>query len=100
MADIEISDEAIAAQQAFDAADAAVHRLRAAEPSGVAIAAGEAEISDEHRAKVQQAREARLAALDVLRAERAKLGGDNPVKIEQAVKKAARPNTDGPSGAA
>ncbi|MEV0382444.1 hypothetical protein [Nonomuraea sp. NPDC050643] len=89
MADIEISDEAIAAQRAFDAADAEVRRLVDRLPSGVAVAAGEAEISDEERAEVQQARDARLEALHVLRAGRAKIGGD-PVKVEQAVQKVAR----------
>lgn len=100
MADIEISDEAIAAQQAFDATNDEVQRLVALLPSGVAIAAGEAEISDEQRAEVQQARTARLTALHVLRAERAKLSGDHPVKIEQALRKAARAGADEHPGAA
>lgn len=90
MADLDMPAEAIAAQQAFDAADAAVRELVERLPSGVAIAAGEASISDEQRAEVQHARDARLAALHVLRAERAQLGGDNPVKLETALRQAAR----------
>ena len=100
MADIEISDEAIAAQQAYDRADADVRRLVALQPSGVAIAAGETDIPDELREEVRQAREARLEALHVLRTERAKLGGGNPVKIEAALKEAARGGRDAPTGAA
>lgn len=90
MADIEVTPEAIAAQQAYDRADSEVARVVALQPSGVDIAAQEAEISDEQRAEVERARAARLEALHALRAERAKIGGD-PVKVEQAVRKAARP---------
>lgn len=87
---IEITDEAIAAQRAYDAADAKVRQLVEQQPSGVAIAAGEASISDEQREEVRLARDARLAALHVLRAERAKLGGGNAVVVEMALRKAAR----------
>lgn len=89
MADIEIKPAAIAAQRAYDAADAEVARLVALQPSGVDVAAGEAEISDEQRAAVDEARRARLDALKALRAARAQITGD-PIEVEQAVREAAR----------
>lgn len=89
MTDLEITDEAIAAQRAYDAAGAEVQRVLDLQPPPVAIAAKEAEISDDQRKQVQQARDARMAALHALRAAREQIGG-NPVTVQAAVRKAAR----------
>lgn len=55
----------IAAQRAFWEADARVREVTNKLPSSIAIAAGEAEVSDEQRAELDQVRAARLEALAV-----------------------------------
>jgi hypothetical protein len=85
--------EAIAAQQAFDRADAACWRIADALPSSVAVAAGEAEISDEQRAELQEARRARMEALWVLLAAKQWDGDGGPRAAEAALREAARGGT-------
>ncbi|MFI7113931.1 hypothetical protein ACIBK9_46975 [Nonomuraea sp. NPDC050227] len=66
MADYELPQDLIDAQKAFYAAEARCAELVAAEPSPVAIAALEAELSDEQRQALAAAREERLQAVEVL----------------------------------
>lgn len=88
--DIEITEAAIAAQRAYDQADAKVKKLTDQLPPSMALATGEAAITDEQRDALDQARADRLTALFKLREERAKLGGDNPLAVEKALREAAR----------
>ncbi|MET8866550.1 hypothetical protein ABZW11_26730 [Nonomuraea sp. NPDC004580] len=90
MADIEITPEAIAAQRAYDQADAHVRALTDQLPPGTVLASGAAVISDEQREALDKARTARLDALHKLREERAKLGPGNSIAIETALREAAR----------
>lgn len=99
MADLEIPDEVLAAQRAYDVADAAVKQALAKQPSGLAIAAGEAVISDEVRQEVAQARTARLERLRELRSLPWWDTVESPIKAEQALRKAARAGGDGPAAA-
>ena len=98
MADIDIPPAAIEAQQAYDAANAEAERLTALMPPSVAVAAGEASIPQELRDELEAARSRRLDALDTLRERKRELGGDDPLKAEAALRKAAR--SDGPPDAA
>lgn len=82
--------EAIAAQRAFDDALAVVERISDALPSSVAIAAGEAEVTEEQAAELQAAREARMAALHALLAVKRWEGDGGPKEAEAALRKAAR----------
>ncbi|GAA3077735.1 hypothetical protein [Streptosporangium carneum] len=66
MADYEFPSDLIEAQQAYWAADARVQEVTDALPSSLAIVSGEAVMSDEQRAELEQVRAARLDALEVL----------------------------------
>ncbi|MEV4096987.1 hypothetical protein [Streptosporangium saharense] len=65
MANYDFPDDLIAAQRAFWEADARVREVTDRLPSSIAIAAGEAEVSDEQRAELDRVRAARLEALEV-----------------------------------
>ena len=82
--------EAIEAQRAFDRADAACRRIAGALPSSVAVANGEAEVSDEQRAELQEARQARMEALWALLAVKRWEGDGGPRAAEAALREAAR----------
>jgi len=82
--------EAIEAQQAFDRADAEVHRLVEQLPSGVAVAAGEASIPDDLRAQVDEARQERMRLLKALLAVKRWPDDGGPHAAEAALRKAAR----------
>ena len=82
--------EAIEAQRAFDRADAACRRIAAALPSSVAVANGEAEVSEEERAELQEARRARMEALWALLAVKRWEGDGGPRAAEAALRGAAR----------
>ncbi|GAA3172361.1 hypothetical protein [Nonomuraea roseoviolacea] len=90
MADIEIPDDVIAAQRAYDAADARVHEIVASLPSSVAIVAGEAEISDEQRQAWHEARAERMRLLFALRDLPWWGEQPDPLGAEKALRKAAR----------
>ncbi|MGP4092916.1 hypothetical protein [Nonomuraea sp. KM90] len=91
---------AIEAQRAFDAADAECRRISDALPSSVAVAAGEAIVTEEQRVELQAARDARMAALHALLAVKRWDGDGGPKEAEAALRQAARAAGDEPSGAA
>jgi len=64
MADYEIPDDLIAAQRAYDAADAHVQEVTDALPS--AQDALEGAMTDEQKAQLAEVREARLTALEAM----------------------------------
>jgi glutamate formiminotransferase len=82
--------EAIEAQRAFDRADAACRRIADALPSSVAVATGEAIVTEEQRAELQEARDARMAALHALLAAKRWEGDGGPRAAEAALREAAR----------
>lgn len=90
MADIEIPPAVIAAQQAYDAADAEVQRIIALMPSGVDVAEGNVSIPDELAGALSEARGKRLEALFALRDLPWWKEVDDPLKAEAALRKAAR----------
>lgn len=90
MADLEIPPEAIAAQRAYDQADAEVHRLIADLPSGLDVAEGRATISDEQRQEVARARAVRLERLEALRGLPWWDSVASPLVAEVALRNAAR----------
>ncbi|GAB2918882.1 hypothetical protein ACFMQL_20665 [Nonomuraea fastidiosa] len=89
MADIEITETAIEAQRAYDAADERVRKLVSQLPPSTALASGEAEVTEEQREAFAQARDDRLAALSTLRNERARIDGE-PIRVEKVLREAAR----------
>lgn len=90
MADLDIPEDVIAAQRAYDAADAAVQGVVARMPSGVAIAAGETSIDEELRAELGQVRAERLQRLKELRDHPWWQQAGDPLKAEAALRRAAR----------
>lgn len=66
MADFDLPDDLLAAQRAYDEADARVQQIADALPSSVAVVALEAEISDEQRRELAEARAERLRWVEVL----------------------------------
>ncbi|GAA2860292.1 hypothetical protein [Nonomuraea rubra] len=98
MADLDIPEEVIAAQRAYDEADAEVHRIVASMPSGSAVAAGEAEIPDDLADELHRARMARLDRMEELRNLPWWDEVESVLKAEMALRKAAR--GDGPQDAA
>ncbi|MEU6710035.1 hypothetical protein ABZ897_01035 [Nonomuraea sp. NPDC046802] len=91
--------EAIAAQQAFDAATAEVQRVNALMPSSLAVGAGDASIPDELRAEWKKAWDARMDALWALREAKNWVGNGGPKAAEAALRLAAR-GGEHPQGAA
>ncbi|MEV8634944.1 hypothetical protein AB0395_25145 [Streptosporangium sp. NPDC051023] len=66
MSDYEFPADLLELQRAYWAADARVLEVTEALPPSPAIVAGEAEISEEQRAELAEAREQRLRALEAM----------------------------------
>ncbi|GAA3086237.1 hypothetical protein [Streptosporangium carneum] len=66
MSEYEFPETLIAAQRAYWAADAHAQEVTDALPSSIAVLAGEAEVSEEQRERLAEARERRLEALEAL----------------------------------
>lgn len=90
MTDLHIPQDVIDAQRAYDAADAAVHKVCEGLPSGAAIAAGEATLSDEQRAELGRVRAERLDRLAALHDNPWWKQAGDPLRAEAALRKAAR----------
>lgn len=90
MTDLHIPQDVIDAQRAYDTADAAVHKVCERLPSGAAIAAGEAKLSDEQRAELGRVRAERLDRLEALRGHPWWKQAGDPLRAEAALRKAAR----------
>jgi hypothetical protein len=80
----------IAAQQALDAADAAVNQLAARWPSSLAVLAGEATVPDGLRDELAAAREERLRLLEARDRHTFWAGVDDRYKAGMALWRAAR----------
>jgi hypothetical protein len=91
MTDTALPDEAIKAQQAYDALEAEVQRLAGLLPPSTEIIEMDevAEDVEKLQNQYEAARAKRLDALDVLLAAKKTLG-DDPLKTEAALRKAAR----------
>lgn len=90
MADFDLPDDLIAAQRAYDEADARVDEVTAALPSSIAVVAGEAEFTDEQRAALVEARAERLMRLAGLLDHPWWQGVDNKLDAQKQLRSAAR----------
>lgn len=86
--------------QAFDTADAECQRVSDSLPSSIAVASGEAILSDEQLEELRAARDARMAALKELLAVKRWDGDGGPKEVEKALRRAARAAGDQPPGVA
>jgi hypothetical protein len=100
MANTPPPSEAIAAQQAYDKADAEVRRLIAEMPPGMDVAEGKAVVSDELAGRLAAARAKRMGALFALLDLKRWEGDGGPIAAEAALRKAARAGGDGAPDAA
>ncbi|MFE3448935.1 hypothetical protein ACFXJ8_08340 [Nonomuraea sp. NPDC059194] len=90
MADFDLPDDLIAAQRAYDEADARVEEVTATLPSSVAVLAGEAEFTDEQRAALAEARAERLMRLTGLIDHPWWQSVDNKLDAQKQLRSAAR----------
>lgn len=92
MADYDLPDDLIAAQKAFYEAEARCQALVDAEPAASAIVALEAEISEEQRQALADAREERLQAVEALHRHPfwETVDAGDRIKVQAALRKAAR----------
>ncbi|MGA4989845.1 hypothetical protein [Nonomuraea bangladeshensis] len=101
MADYDLPDDLIAAQKAFYAAEARCQELVDAEPAATAVVALEAEISDEQRRALADAREQRLQLVETLHRHPfwATVDTSDRIKVQAALRKAARAGDQAPPAA-
>lgn len=92
MADYELPDDLIEAQRAFYEAEKRCQELVDAEPAPTAIAALEAELSDEQRQALAAAREERLQAVEVLHRHRfwRDVQAGDKMKVQAKLREAAK----------
>ncbi|MFD1935631.1 MULTISPECIES: hypothetical protein [Nonomuraea] len=67
MADLDLPEDVIQAQRAYDAADARVQELAAALPASVTVVNGEAAFDEQAMADLIEARSERMRMLEALR---------------------------------
>jgi hypothetical protein len=89
-ADYDIPEDLLEAQRAFYAADARVRAAADAMPPAAAVLAGEAEVSEEQRRELADARAERLRLVDILYRHPWFQQVDDAHKARTALQKAAR----------